>query len=308
MKKRNKTLLALLVMVIFSLIVFVPAYSREGFPNAKPTRLQEHTPTISPTSLPSVSRVAIQKYADAQIQSSTINGVEISASNFRVEGAYLKINTCFESPNNKEWLIGEAIIQIGDEEFLLRGAKALEISQTHDDGHGEVHIVSDSSTSVEKMDFSVPNYRCDSLRFVVPETLEFPVNVSLTIKSIQALPREETGCFEYHGAVQKILDQNKSNVKVDCNQINGKSEFVITKNSSSMTDEEARNIVYAAYLESFTINGPWVFTGVVDAPPVTPTETQTQTTEPTGTETPLPTETSTELPTETPLPTEPPTP
>ncbi len=304
MKKRNKTLLALLTMVVFSLIVFVPVYSSEGFQNATPTHLQGRIPTIHPASLPSVSRDAMKKYASAEIETQIRNDVEMSTSNFRVEGMYLKVNVCFGSPSNKEWMIGEGFAQVGDKEILLLGSDALEISRTLDDGRGETHVVSGLNISVRKSDFSVPNYRCDTLLFVAPETLEVLSTVFLTVKSIHALPREETGCIEYHEAVQRILDQKKVGIRVECNQINGKAEFVIIENSGSMTEEEARNIVSAAYLESFTINGPWVFTGVVSAPEIGPTDTPS----PEPSEIPSLTETPTEIPTETPIPAETPAP
>ena len=104
----------------FSIILFAPAYSKEGAATTVPAQLLTRLPTLAtlPTSMPSVSRDAIQKYAGAEIETQTVNGIEMSASNFRVDGRYLKVNICFVSPNNKEWMVGEGVIRVGEEKYV----------------------------------------------------------------------------------------------------------------------------------------------------------------------------------------------
>lgn len=81
--------------------------SAEGFPRNISTR------TPYPTAiLPGVSIRAMQKFADSGILTAATNGIEMSTANYRVEKEMLKVDVCYQKPNNEEWLIYDASIQI----------------------------------------------------------------------------------------------------------------------------------------------------------------------------------------------------
>jgi len=155
-------------------------------------------------------------------------------------------------------------------EIRLLGEDTLEISHTLDNGQGKIDVISDTPNGInvdgKKTNYNVPNYRCDTLLFIGTETLHFPATVSLTIKHIHALPREGQGCLEYREAVQRILDEKNSGVMIECKQIETNSGFIVAERLNSLSQENAMKIVLDAYQASFTVNGPWVFTGVIAYP------------------------------------------
>ena len=89
MNKRTAILLTMIAMAVFSFILFALSYGKEGIATATPTQRMEYLPTLTTQTAPvsSVSRDALQKYASAAIETQTINGIEVSVSNFRVNGS-----------------------------------------------------------------------------------------------------------------------------------------------------------------------------------------------------------------------------
>lgn len=269
MNKRTAILLTMIAMAVFSFILFALSYGKEGIATATPTQRMEYLPTLTTQTAPvsSVSRDALQKYSDADIQTKIVNEIEMSASNFKIEGRLLEVNVCFTAPDNKEWTIGEGFVQIGDDKLLLRGAQNLEISQALDNGVGEVTIISGGNINVEKTNYSVPNYRCDTLSFVVNDKqMGYSGMVSLTVKYINALPNEGQLCAPMETA-QSILDKKNLGVKITCTQTdsNGLSgaEIKILEKPQNMSEEQAQQYISEARREATTIDGPWVFEGIV---------------------------------------------
>jgi len=282
MNKRNTTLFALMVIVVFS-ILFVPSCSSEktatlaSTPLTKelltatqdmPTQLVSDLPTVTQTiPVPSISRDALQKYASADIETQTVNGIEMSVSNFRISGRLLEVDACFTAPNNKEWTIGEGFAQIGDKKIRLLGAKNLEISETLDDGTGRIIIISGKDINVEKVNYSVPNYRCDTLSFLLnTEQMVHTREVSLTVKNIHFAINEGHVCAPVEMA-QSIMDEKNLGIKVACTQIdsNGLSsaDIKILERPQNMSEEQAQQYISEAARQATFIDGPWVFEGAV---------------------------------------------
>lgn len=282
MNKRNATLFVLMAIAVLT-ILFVLSCSNEKTANTIPTPLTKELPTATqdistqwvgdlPTvtqtiPAPSISRGALQKYANADIKTQTVNGIDMSVSNFRIEGRLLKVNVCFTAPNNKEWTIGEGFAQIGDKKIRLLGANNLEISETLDDGTGRIIIISGKDINVEKVNYSVPNYRCDTLLFLFnTEQMVHTHAVSLTVKNIRFATNEGHVCASVEMA-QSIMDEKNLGIKVACAQIdsNGLSsaDIKILEKPQNMSEEQARQHIYEAQLQAMIIDGPWVFEGTV---------------------------------------------
>ena len=269
MNKRTAILLTMIAMAVFSFILFALSYGKEGIATATPTQRMEYLPTLTTQTAPvsSVSRDALQKYANAGIETKTINEVEMSVSNFRIEDNFLKVNICFAAPDNRQWTIGEGFAQVGDNKLLLLESQNLETSRTLDNGTGQVTVISDKNINVEKTNSSVPNYRCDTLSFVVNDKqMGYSGMVSLTVKYINALPNEGQLCAPMETA-QSILDKKNLGVKITCTQTdsNGLSgaEIKILEKPQNMSEEQAQQYISEARREATTIDGPWVFEGIV---------------------------------------------
>jgi hypothetical protein len=266
MKKITATLLILATMVSLSFLLFAPAYGQEGIATTTPTQRMEYLPTLTTQTAPvsSVSRDALQKYASEKIETQTINGIEMSASNFRVNGSLFEVNICFTAPDNREWMIGEGFIQTENNRILLLGSKNLEISRNLEDGIGEITIISDGNINVEKINYSVPNYRCDTLQFVVDTGgKQYPEAVSLTINNIHTFPQ---GCMTTE-TIQSILDEKHLGIRVSCTETdsNGLSsvKIEILEKPQGMSEEQAQQYIAEAQRQATFINGPWVFEGTV---------------------------------------------
>jgi hypothetical protein len=265
MKKFTTALLILATMAGFSFLLFAPAYGQEGVATATPTQRMEYLPTLTTQTAPvsGVSRDALQKYANAGIETKTINEIEMSVSNFRIEDNFLKVNICFAAPDNRQWTIGEGFAQVGDNKLLLLESQNLETSRTLDNGTGQVTVISDKNINVEKTNSSVPNYRCDTLVFVVNEEQRiYSGAISLTVKYINAFPSVGQLCAPV-GIAQSLLDEKNLGIKIACTETgsNGLSgvEIKILEKPQDMSEEQAQQYIAEARREATTIDGPWVF-------------------------------------------------
>ena len=140
MNKRTAILSIMIAIAVFSFILFALSYGKEGISATVTVQQIDETPTLAAqsTPIPSISRTTLQKYASADIETQIINGIEMSASNFRIEDNLLKVNICFAAPDNRHWTIGEGFMQIGDNKLLLLESQNLETSRTLDNGTGQV--------------------------------------------------------------------------------------------------------------------------------------------------------------------------
>ncbi len=266
MKKITAALLILATMFGLSFILCAPAYGQEGVATVAPTQQTEDAPALAAQNTPisSISRGALLKYASADIETQTINGIEMSVSNFRVNGSLFEVNICFAAPDNREWMVGEGFVQTDSNKILLLGSKSLEISRNLNNGIGQITIISDGNINVEKTNYSVPNYRCDTLQFVMGAgAMQFPATISLTIKNIHAFPQ---GCTTEEAA-QSLLDEKNLGIKIACTETgsNGLSgvEIEILEKPQGMSEEQAQQYISEARREAITIDGPWVFEGTV---------------------------------------------
>jgi hypothetical protein len=241
--------------------------------------------TVTPyaPSVLGVSENALQKYAHSEIITNSAHGIQISVTNFRIDGNAFKADVCFQYPNNGDWAIGEAIIQTQNVEIPFSEGRLMESSRTLSNGDKRLTTFPDTNSVKITMPDSkivndgLPDHRCDALLFRLPPGL-MPSRVKLTIKYITASPREGQGCYEYREATQSILKSKGMNIRIDCSQndpgSSTRTRFIVVEKPNSMSQEEAEKHMRTAYRESYTIQGPWVFESdvVIISTPAAPVE------------------------------------
>ena len=115
-----------------------------------------------------------------------------------------------------------------------------------------------SSSMVSKQDSAgaTPGQRCDLLGFYVPPDADLSV-ASLTIESLGAYPTPDEYCTLYMPKIQQALKQKGVDITLDCADTNGTMAMQISGKPSSMTQEQAEQLVYSD--EFYTVKGPWSF-------------------------------------------------
>lgn len=233
--------------------------------------IQLPTATPYPTSTPGVSERAIQKYARSEVLTSSAHGIEISATNFRVDENMIKMDVCYQYPDNKDWTVYNSVLQIQNNSIPLLGSMGIELTETLNPSQKKLTVFPTPNSGTYKPFWQniasdgSPDYRCDTLSFLLSLNLSFPSHFKLVIKELYAIPNEGEGCYEYREAVQHILDVKDSGIKIDCEKSDYKfsagSRSIVVKKPDSMEQEEAKREVWHAYQEYHTFIGPWVFEG-----------------------------------------------
>ncbi len=270
--KTRKYLITGFAVVIMAAAVFASA--NEGAKSESAASARElyrtlPTPTPYPTSLPGFTSQVMEKYARSEVITQTVNGVEMSAANFRLENNALKVEVCFQTPNNNDWF-SNASIQIGNEEIPADEMTIFEIAETL--GNGQKQIITNQGDPPQ-LDWRTvpsngqPDYRCDTLGFRL-SSMPLPSDVTLIIKSIVSTPREGDGCAEHREVVQSLLDAKAARIRIDCAQndfeFGARTRYVIVEKPSSISQDEAMQLISNILRELFTINGPWVFAGTIE--------------------------------------------
>jgi hypothetical protein len=174
----------------------VPASSTDS---PLPVVSTEVVPTLS--SVRRVSVLAMEQFATSEIQTQLVNNVEISVANFRYEQDSLLVEVCHQSPDAREWTIGEAVVQIGGHETLLFRSTNVQIKNVLDNGQREIisYSIDDQGYLHPVSKFvtdDLPGHRCDRLQFRTG-VLQGPMDLVLTIKYVNAIPPEgEQGPIE----------------------------------------------------------------------------------------------------------------
>lgn len=224
------------------------------------------TPTPYATSIPGISAQVLEKFADTEVTTQMVNGVEMSAANFRSKKNDFYVDVCFQMPDDNDWIYQEVKIQFGNVEIPPYEFTRFESISTLSNGQRVLTtFLGDPpqlvSENIEVKDF--PDYRCDTLGFhISAEMIE--TDVTLYIGSIGSTPREGEGCTATRDKVQSILDANDTEIQIDCVQQESGSTTFITSKPSAISQEDAEALVSKAFREVFTITGPWIFTASID--------------------------------------------
>jgi len=269
---KSKTLVPAIlfgVALLFGTLLFISG-KENGTSVVSADSFPRNIPTLTPyptAVLPGVSVMAIQKFADSGIQTTSANGIEISAANFRVEDKILKVDVCFQKPSNENWLIFDAAIQIGEAKITLDGGSGIEETTTLDNGQRKIFTFANRTAGISGQEQTVihdgmPDYRCDTLDFQVDSSLKLS-QFDLVINSIM-LDRNEGGeCTTYRDRVQSILDAQGLGIRIDCVMQDYGSFQTIAEKPASMSQEEAERLVRNARREAFMLHGPWIFQGTI---------------------------------------------
>jgi hypothetical protein len=225
-------------------------------------------PAADPSPTPGVATLALQKYAHSEIQTVSTNGIEMSAANFRLENNEIKVDICFQQPNNYDW-VSDASIQIRNETIRPYGGSTFERTETLEDGQKRITTYLGNPPQLEWSTMpsdGQPDYRCDTLAFRLGSNPP-PKHFTLQVAAIITTPNEGEGCAEYREMVQSLLNARSAEIKVDCSQndfeFGARTRFIIVDKPASMSQEQAEQFVSNVFLESFTIKGPWIFEGTI---------------------------------------------
>jgi hypothetical protein len=206
---------------------------------------------------------AINSPVAAELLAQTVNGIEVTATNFRREGSQVKADVCFVTLDNSDWIIWSVSLKYAKNgkptEVSDFGTTPIELREFPVNGQqrvitfgagGEKNVHSEPAATGQM------GRRCDTLYFEVPVEADLS-NLNLTIHSIGASPDEGEACTFYLDKVQKALDVRKTGIKLQCTEESWGSSVTVVSKPASMSQEEADRIVFSD--EFFTIKGPWTF-------------------------------------------------
>jgi|GEM_PF-2322323 hypothetical protein len=268
MKKLN-IVLSIFVGTIVMLLVFVPYYGYEkkhqSVASAQDTYIKFPPPTAYSTSIPNFSALKLQKYVNSEVSTQLINGVEMSAGNFRVENNEFNADICFQVPDSNGWTHQNVVAHFGSSELVPYGGMTFERVETLPNGERYLETFLGNPPVLEKQNMPIdgsPDYSCDTLKFRLEAIHDIPSNVTLTVYTIGGTPREGQECAASE-TVQSILDAEGVGIKIGCVKNNSGTQTEILEKSASMSEEEANRHISDAFQKAFVIEGPWVFQGKV---------------------------------------------
>ena len=203
-----------------------------------------------------------------EIQTQTVNGITMQASNFRIENRQLKLDLCFDMPDDGPWIEWKASLKSGQHTSQLFQIDLIELRKPAINGQQEV------MTSTE--DYFEPDKnnglgrRCDILTF--SEVINFSGPATITIEAIVAEPGQGGVCeAAYLQRVNDELDKYDPALEANCfiesSEGGGSSSgLILTGKPENMTQQEGENILFSNefFLDAHGVRGPWVFNVVLD--------------------------------------------
>lgn len=217
------------------------------------------------------SAQAIRQFAQTEVTTQQVNGVDVSVANFRLENERVRVDACYSLPDDKDWVVNAASLRADEQNFLFAASYLLEVATTGQDGKKQV--IAATRQGLERKAIpsdAISDYRCDTLEFFPypPPTREIDFSrLTLVINSLQARPREGQDCEFYLNVVQEALNRDHTGIKLGCDQGEwGLFDLQVIQKPTDMTQEESRAIISQYAQKVWTIEGPWVFTGSIVLP------------------------------------------
>jgi hypothetical protein len=248
------TIAITVAMVVFALAAGL--FFRSRLPEEKAEAIN---PTLPTPSIPAESDNASVSKALTQ----TVNGIEVSATNFHRIGNQVQIDACYSLLDNGNWLMHYASLK------YLEGTKEVEVSnfstvpivlrQLPIAAQQQIITFDSSSARIAAVAAAVQGkiaYRCDTIQFDVSSNANLS-NATFTVQKIGAYPDEGEVCSAYLTKAQRILDERGLGIKVGCEKQPGMENLTVLSKPASMSQEEAQSIVYSPDLTD--VSGPWVF-------------------------------------------------
>ena len=195
---------------------------------------------VLPQMLPTATPYIDPSYPTAEVQlaepNQTASGIDVRMERAWVDGKSVNADVCFTLPDRSDWSIWSAGLIYG-ETFLQEYGTTL--------------------VSLQEPAEGVAGLRCDTLTFVVPPDADLS-NTTVVIDSIAATPREGEYCSVYMPKIQQAMAERGTGITLGCVDVNGVLTMQITGFPSTMTQQQAEEIVYSD--EFYTVMGPWSFT------------------------------------------------
>jgi len=197
-----------------------------------------------------------------------VNGILVTADNFRRENNKLLLDVCYEFPTNLDWTIWDAHLDDGVSGSLAWDkADPIIIREPPMDGKQKVTPFERTQVGVkvgeprwEDASDTTMGLRCDTLYF--DGISEASTHLTFTLDAIAAYPREGEECDPaYLAKYQAALDARNTGIKVNCRHEEYTSGVEVLDKPVSMSLEEAEIILHGKdlFLDIRGIRGPWVF-------------------------------------------------
>ncbi len=166
----------------------------------------------------------------------TSSGIEVRVDRAWRDGKEVHAEVCFTLPDTSDWSIWGANLQYPGGSVIDFGSTLISLQE-----------------SVEGQSGS----RCDDLSFFnIPPDADL-TNVIITVDAIAAPPRAEDYCGIYMTKIQQTLFERGIAIQLGCVDSDGAQVMQILSRPTTMSQEEAEQIVYSD--EFYTIKGPWSF-------------------------------------------------
>ncbi len=186
------------------------------------------TAVINATSYPTVQ-------APQSNTSQNVSGFAVNLQRAWRDGKQVYTDVCYTLPDSSDWIIWSAQFNYADQ---------------------TVTQFSTSMLSKQDATNAQPGQRCDELTFYIPPDADLSA-ASLVIQSLGAQPTPDEYCSLLMPKIQEALTQRNIGITLGCNDVNGTMTMQILSKPTSMTDQEADQIVYSD--EFYTVKGPWTF-------------------------------------------------
>ncbi len=173
--------------------------------------------------------------------SQTLNGIEITAMNFKRSGDWVKSDICYALPDKKDWLVWKASLSNG-------------LKTVREFGTTLIEEASFPATSTN------PGKRCDEIRFLMPIGDTTGQKYHMSIDLLFAQPNESEYCSTFLQEIQQELEKRSTNITIKCSQppVAG---IEIQSAPDGMSLSDAENFIHSDEFlyELRGIRGPWEF-------------------------------------------------
>ena len=163
-----------------------------------------------------------------------INDIIMSVVGAHQEGEYFQVDVCYSLPDDRDWGLTsrpeDAVLRVDGRSYTIREEGVLDLKFSSD---------------------GIATEKCQYLLF--PVQVQDGANLVLSLKKIYVSEPEKVDC----PALQKQLDERKSNIKVSCPTEANVGGFGIAQKPASMDGETARE--FALDILTDARKGPWVF-------------------------------------------------
>lgn len=172
-------------------------------------------------------------------ETQTINGVEMTVSDFYLYQGHLFVSVCFATRGLQGWQMGPATLSFANGQI----------------NWFSVHPTLDQLGSNEGQ----PGRHCETLEFdMLPAGAELS-GLSLRVESVLLAPPEEFHeCETYIARWARSQRMEQLGIVAECNNVPGSTQVTIKAKPEGMTEEEARAV--AGQEAAGMILGPWEFT------------------------------------------------